>query len=311
MSNANPYSSCVKAQAALLDDGRKLPLGGFSRSHKTEPDPAKRPVLIFSPHPDDECIIGGFALRLLKECGWPVINVAVTQGSNLARQAERWIELQQACDYIGFKLVSTIQGGLMQVTAQARSKTPAAWSHSVTLIREILEAHRPAAIFFPHEADWNGTHIGVHLLVTDALQQAGPKFRCYAVETEFWAAMPTPNLAVESSTIDVAEMVAALSFHVGEVKRNPYHLLLPAWMQDNVRRGGELVGGQGKAAPRFNFATLYRLREWRDGKFRTLPSMPKMLSASERPDLLFPEVYSPLGESASQSSLPKSGLVAP
>jgi len=77
------------------------------------------------------------------------------------------------------------------------------------------------------------------------------------------------------------------------------------------RRGGELVGGQGKAAPRFNFATLYRLREWRDGKFRTLPSMPKMLSASERPDLLFPEVYSPLGESASQSSLPKSGLVAP
>ena len=56
--------------------------------------------------------------------------------------------------------------------------------------------------------------------------------------------------------------MTALSFHVGEVKRNPYHLLLPAWMQDNVRRGGELVGGQGGAAPDFSFCTLYRYRHW-------------------------------------------------
>ena len=60
-------------------------------------------------------------------------------------------------------------------------------------------------------------------------------------------------------------MMTALSFHVGEVQRNPYHLLVPAWMQDNVRRGGELVGGQGGAAPDFAFATLYRLRRWVDG----------------------------------------------
>ena len=60
-------------------------------------------------------------------------------------------------------------------------------------------------------------------------------------------------------------MMAALSCHVGEVQRNPYHLLVPAWMQDNVRRGGELVGGQGGAAPDFTFATLYRLRRWVDG----------------------------------------------
>lgn len=33
-------------------------------------------------------------------------------------------------------------------------------------------------------------------------------------------------------------------------------------MTDNVRRGGELVGGQGGVAPDFTFATLYRLRRW-------------------------------------------------
>ena len=79
--------------------------------------------------------------------------------------------------------------------------------------------------------------------------------------------MATPNLMVESSAQDLGDMMAALSFHVGEVQRNPYHLLVPAWMQDNVRRGGELVGGQGGAAPDFPFATLYRLRRWARGGF--------------------------------------------
>jgi len=65
----------------------------------------------------------------------------------------------------------------------------------------------------------------------------------------------------------VADLVAAISFHVKEVERNPYHLTLPAWMQDNVRRGGELVGGQGGAVPDFTFAVLYRLRRWGKGAF--------------------------------------------
>jgi len=29
----------------------------------------------------------------------------------------------------------------------------------------------------------------------------------------------------------------------GEVRRNPYHARLPAWMMDNVRRGAELWAG--------------------------------------------------------------------
>ena len=102
-------------------------------------------------------------------------------------------------------------------------------------------------------------------LVADALGLLDPGFTCLAIETEFWGAMASPNLMVESTTDDLAEMLTALSFHVGEVQRNPYHLLLPAWMQDNVRRGGELVGGQGGAAPDFTFCTLYRFRRWTGG----------------------------------------------
>jgi N-acetylglucosamine malate deacetylase 1 len=101
--------------------------------------------------------------------------------------------------------------------------------------------------------------------VMDALRRIGPAFECWLVETEFWGAMTHPNLMVEITADDLADMMAATTFHVGEVKRNPYHLLLPAWLMDNVRRGSEVAGGQGGAAPDFPFAALYRLRRWRGG----------------------------------------------
>ena len=56
-------------------------------------DPDAPRTLIFSPHPDDEVIIGALPLRLLRELKMNVINVAVTQGSHKARQPERWKEL--------------------------------------------------------------------------------------------------------------------------------------------------------------------------------------------------------------------------
>ncbi len=85
----------------------------------------------------------------------------------------------------------------------------------------------------------------------------------------------------------MADLVTALSFHVGEVRRNPYHLLLPAWMQDNVRRGGELVGGQGGAAPDFVFATLYRLRKWSGGKFTKVLAGGRQIACGQNPGGLF------------------------
>src|SRR5207245_3845496 len=134
---------------------------------------------------------------------------------------------------------------------------------------------------------WNSTHIGTHFLVTDALQQMPAGFECYLVETEFWGQMTDPNLMAEISPEDLADMITATTFHVGEVQRNPYHLLLPAWMQDNVRRGSELVGGQGGAAPDFTFAALYRLRKWRQGGIEKLFADGKQISRSESVGKLF------------------------
>jgi LmbE family N-acetylglucosaminyl deacetylase len=237
--------------------------------------------LIFSPHPDDECIIGGLALRLMREAGMRLDNVAVTQGSRKDRQADRWNELTAACRYLGFGLVRTAPSGLEGINVKTRTSDPARWKASVEVIAGILRERQPRVIFFPHDADWNSTHVGTHHLLMDALALQAPDFTCLAIETEFWGAMASPNLMVESSDEDLSDMIAALSFHAGEVQRNPYHLLVAPWMMDNVRRGTELVGGQGGAAPDFTFATLYRLRRWAGGRLEHVFEGGRNLAASE------------------------------
>ena len=262
----NPYQTFVSDFANLVEKARSFPLGTF--------DPVPRPALpagapkalFFAPHPDDECITGGPALRLMREAGMEAINVAVTLGSKKERQAGRLQELQNACRYLGFGLVTSAPLGLERVTVKSREQDPNHWSACVGAIARIIESHRPRVVLCPHERDWNSSHIGTHFLVMDALRQVGPGFECHVVETEFWGQMDDPNLMLEISEPDLADLITAITFHVGEVARNPYHLLLPAWMMDNIRRGGELVGGQGGAAPDFAFAVLGRLSRWKQGR---------------------------------------------
>lgn len=259
--STQPYRHYVRELARVQDEAKHLPLGGFAPIPVQVQADAPR-VMVFSPHPDDESIVGALPLRLLRERGQRVIVVAVTQGSRADRQQGRLEEMRGACAYLGFELVTTRENGLMGINPKARQEQPEAWAQAVDIIAKLLTTHRPDTLFFPHQADANTTHQGTFHLVMDALRKLGSAFPCRVVETEFWAPMAGPNLMIESTLEDVADLVAAITFHKGEVARNPYHLHLPAWMADNVRRGGELVGGQGGAAPDFHFATLYGLRRW-------------------------------------------------
>ena len=283
----NPYQSFASSFAQLVAQGKSLPLGGIPPRGKQRPQPGAPVALIFSPHPDDECLIGGFALRLMRETGMKVVNVAVTQGSNKNRQEPRLQELKNACEWLGFELEQTAPEGLEKVNLQSRANDPVRWSGAVKIVADILLRYQPRAIFFPHETDWNVTHIGTHFLVLDALDILPRDFECLMIETEYWAPMVSPNLMVESSVDDVADLLAALSFHVGEVRRNPYHLRMPAWLQDNVRRGAEVIGGQGGPAPDFTFATLYRLRQWKNGHPENIYPGGKQISAAENSGALF------------------------
>jgi len=235
---------------------------------------------MFSPHPDDECLVGGLALRLLREAKWNVINVAVTLGSNLERRAERLRELNDACRVLGFDLASANRLDINPETRRTKRKF---WQKAVRNTARNLTLARPRAVFIPHADDGHPAHVGTHLLVMDALKTLPASFRCHVVETEFWRPLADPNLMVESSVTDVADLVAALACHVGEVRRNPYQARLPAWLMDNVRRGAELVGGRGGAAPDFTFATLYRVRQWSRGRLAEAAKGGQFLGAAKNP----------------------------
>lgn len=279
----NPYRELVAENSRLVGQGRGLPLGeaigAVGRSFRSD-GPS---VLIFSPHPDDECIVGGLPIRLQRERGWRVVNVAVTQGSRPDRQGQRLEELKAACRFLDFGLETIGERGLEKVSLVAREADPAGWMVKVRAIESVLRKFAPSAILFPHSSDWNATHIGVHFLVMDALRAIGSELNTTLVETEFWGQNYSANLLVEITESILTDMITALTFHVGEVRRNPYHLTLPAWMINNVRLGGETVGGQGAAPPDFAFGTVYRVRRWENGSVSDAFSKGRVLMASEDP----------------------------
>lgn len=231
-------------------------------------------VMLFSPHPDDECVVGALPLRLRREAHARVINVAVTLGSLESRRAARRQELEKACALLSFECVEL---AFQPVTCECAFTQPVQWQGYVDAVVQLLKREQPDILIFPHADDYHPAHMGTCQLVRDSLDRMPTEYAPLCVETEFWHALREPNLMVESSAEDLALLLAALACHEGEVARNPYHIRLPAWMIDNTRRGVERVGGFGKGeGASYVFSTLYRVVD-RTGK----PMDSKMISCSE------------------------------
>src|SRR5882724_7617427 len=134
----NPYQQLVSEYARFVREGRDYPLGEVPPTPQPELAANAPKVLIFSPHPDDECVSGGLALRLLREARMRVVNVLVTQGSNVERRAERLREAEAAARFLGYDLLATVPGGLTNITAQARAQDRAGWAKAVAVVAKIL-----------------------------------------------------------------------------------------------------------------------------------------------------------------------------
>lgn len=215
-------------------------------SFKLKPTEEGCPVaLVFSPHPDDESLVGSFALRLRKE-GVRIVNVVMTLGSKASRKLERSSELNSALKILGFERED------LKSYEPGNSKEAA----------EILKKYSPKFVFCPHSQDSHPTHIAVSNCVREALGSF--KRAIFLVETEYWHPMVDPNFLVETSSSELEALVTAVSSHVGEVSRSKYHLRLPSWLSDNVRRS-EMFIGKGAAAPDMQFGTLYRVSKWVKG----------------------------------------------
>ena len=278
----------VFAMEALMQNAKSLPATQMAAeaaqwvvdNPRSAVGPAAPVCVIVSPHPDDECIGGGLPLRLMQESGWRVVNLAVTLGSNPVRQLARADELTAACARIGFEHSLLSERGFNRITPHARDTDSAHWANCVHLLAEKLIALKPALVLCPHALDAQNTHIGTHHLTLDALAFAASKssnFKTTLAFTEYWSTMTDANLLVELTAAQVGDMVSALACHVGEMSRNPFHLTVPAWLIDSVRRGGEIVGGSGGAVPDYTFAAIYNVMQWRDGVLQTAWTSGRMI----------------------------------
>lgn len=239
-------------------------------------------VLVFSPHPDDECLVGALPLRLQQECGARVVNVAVTLG-HAHQQERRRRELEAACAVLDFELLVPQQGhAFLNVLPEMRDTAPEQWNTWCAELATVLLQHRPRAVFAPHAEDFHPAHMAVHLLAREALrrylEKSGGAVAFF--ETEYWHPQAVPNLLVGVRPETEALLLQATACHAGEVERNPYHLRHPARMIDNVRRGSEVVMGRGSAGRRFAFGELYR-GQWRFADGRTEPMPATVLEPGE------------------------------
>lgn len=235
------FANVLKPLASLFPDSPLIKKDSFPLT-----------VMILSPHPDDESIVGSLALRLMHENNAHVINVAVTVGSNKERQKERRLELEAACDLLEFENVYLHDD----------------WKVKLKELKSLIQKYQPQLIIAPHIKDFHPAHIKTGELLKKALSSL-KKGSVLVAWSEFWSPLSKPNLLIEVPTEILEIQMKALEKHVGEISRNPYHLRLPAWMMDNVRRGSEVIGGKGAEATKFPFGVLYQLQLCKNGKFST------------------------------------------
>lgn len=209
-------------------------------------------VMILSPHPDDECITGSLALRLQRENNAHIVNVAVTVGSNKARQEERRKELLDACELLEMECIFLDED----------------WKKKEKELKSLIQKYQPQLVIAPHTKDFHPAHIKTGELCKKALSSL-KKTTTLVAWSEFWAPMSKPNILIEVPEEILELQMNALTKHVGEVSRNPYHLRLPAWMMDNVRRGSEVVAGKGSPSTDMAYGVLYKLQLFKNGKFTT------------------------------------------
>ncbi len=205
-------------------------------------------ILILSPHPDDECLMAGYALRMQEEWSAEVTVVPFSYGSDVSKRAARSQELKEALSVLGFKLLDPRKNQSMDKLSISE------FSEAVTKIN-------PEIIFSPHANDRHPTHVQAYEMAASVVASVGasaPK-KITWIQTEYWQAAEKPNLFIPLTAKHVVKIGEALMKHRGEIARNPYHLSLPAWYMDQARRAPELISGFGKSSS-FIFGQLVQIK---------------------------------------------------
>lgn len=260
----------VEQFSDLYKAGRDLPgvsRGGSSALQTLPMDEGRHDIIICSPHPDDEALSGALALRLQGE-NTRVLNLAMTLGSNPARQKQRKSELAASCRVLGFDCRLAHEPlGFSNLGHVSATKDGPARQQRTDILTSHFNREMPELILFPHARDGHPVHKEVHRLALAAARQHSEinNRSVLLAETEYWHPLSAPNLLLGLTPETITRLITALLCHQREIARNPHHLRLPARLMDNVRRGAEIMR-YGDRSPQFSFAEIYRLSRLESGR---------------------------------------------
>ncbi|HZO34521.1 MAG TPA: PIG-L family deacetylase [Gaiellaceae bacterium] len=201
-----------------------------------------RPVVHFSPHPDDELLGAPGALFALRDAGRRIVNVACSLGRP-HQELRRRGELEEACRRAGFEL------RLEDVEPET-----------------VLADLRPGLVVAPNPHDRHPFHEEVARAALAAVAAAGAPQTVWL--WSLWGETGLPTLAVEVTDERLAEIEHALGAHEGELARNDSRRLLAARSTASAVLGAERVFGFGAPSlpfPRAELLTELRLAggRWR------------------------------------------------
>lgn len=185
-------------------------------------------ALHLSPHPDDELIGAPATLMALRDAGWRVLNLACGLGS-AGDPRRREGELREACERAGFEL--------RLPEADLPSQVAAA-----------IDELEPAVVLSPGPRDRHPSHERVAVLAREALEARGdaaPRWWMWAL----WGALERPTLATAFEQPRLEEILAALSAHAGQLRRNDYRRLVRGRAEASACLAPELLFGFGSASP--------------------------------------------------------------
>ncbi len=248
------YSAYLHSWTDLvLNHGGKNPI--LPSMVKPEGLPQSPKILILAPHPDDECLMAGYALRAKEDWGSEVYVLPYSYGSRIERRLPRCKEMQAAVEVLGFHWLDSRSNSQMERLSM---------SEFVQACRSI----EPDIIISPHPDDHHPVHVEAAKMVRDFRvamtavfnKDASRKKEITWVQTEYWKQNAEPNFFLPLSKDHVIRMGQALQKHEGEISRNPYHLSLPAWLMDQSRRAPEVLGGFGQESSQYLLGILLKVQ---------------------------------------------------
>ncbi len=198
-------------------------------------------VLHVSPHPDDEILGAGGALRLLAASGWRVHNLACSLGRPADHERRR-AELLCAAGEVGF--ATTIMNPLAKISSGDDLEQSA--NSIAAAVTELATQLKADIVVSPHPHDGHHGHEVVARGVDRALSAMGnaaPRWWMWGL----WSDLPFPSIYVPFGDSVMNELRHGLAEYVGENARTPYNVLHPARAAAYAVLGPERVFGFGSA----------------------------------------------------------------